>query len=172
MQNVAFVCNICTSCYWFLIRSRLSYEQFGAFLGNVKDLNAHKQTKDVRRILSPSLSRSFFFAFLQIWNLDLESIRIVLFCRKRLGKLKRYSEVTTETSMSYSRAWSLATLTESLHSYVYTLKLYTRNYSDSISLFSWLSSKTKWTYNLIASPVHVVYLYLSHIFNKLHFVKL
>ncbi|XP_009146949.1 uncharacterized protein At4g15545 isoform X3 [Brassica rapa] len=28
------------------VRSRLSYEQFGAFLGNVKDLNAHKQTKD------------------------------------------------------------------------------------------------------------------------------
>ncbi|CAH2079030.1 unnamed protein product [Thlaspi arvense] len=28
------------------VRSRLSYEQFGAFLGNVKDLNAHKQTKE------------------------------------------------------------------------------------------------------------------------------
>uniref|UniRef100_A0A565BHC8 At4g15545-like C-terminal domain-containing protein n=1 Tax=Arabis nemorensis TaxID=586526 RepID=A0A565BHC8_9BRAS len=28
------------------VRSRLSYEQFGAFLGNVKDLNAHKQTRD------------------------------------------------------------------------------------------------------------------------------
>ncbi|XP_010440287.1 PREDICTED: uncharacterized protein At4g15545 [Camelina sativa] len=28
------------------VRSRLSYEQFGAFLGNVKDLNAHKQTRE------------------------------------------------------------------------------------------------------------------------------
>ncbi|XP_010524523.1 PREDICTED: uncharacterized protein At4g15545-like [Tarenaya hassleriana] len=28
------------------VRSRLSYEQFGAFLGNVKELNAHKQTKE------------------------------------------------------------------------------------------------------------------------------
>ncbi|GAB2210335.1 hypothetical protein Droror1_Dr00015599 [Drosera rotundifolia] len=28
------------------VRSRLSYEQFGAFLANVKDLNSHKQTKD------------------------------------------------------------------------------------------------------------------------------
>ncbi|XP_068663411.1 uncharacterized protein At4g15545 isoform X2 [Aristolochia californica] len=27
-------------------RSRLSYEQFGAFLSNVKDLNSHKQTKE------------------------------------------------------------------------------------------------------------------------------
>ncbi|KAK9933582.1 hypothetical protein M0R45_020775 [Rubus argutus] len=29
------------------VRSRLSYEQFGAFLANVKELNAHKQTKEV-----------------------------------------------------------------------------------------------------------------------------
>ncbi|KAG9147320.1 hypothetical protein Leryth_020577 [Lithospermum erythrorhizon] len=28
------------------VRSRLSYEQFGAFLGNVKDLNSHKQTRE------------------------------------------------------------------------------------------------------------------------------
>lgn len=28
------------------VRSRLSYEQFGAFLANVKDLNSHKQTKE------------------------------------------------------------------------------------------------------------------------------
>lgn len=28
------------------VRSRLSYEQFGAFLANVKELNSHKQTKD------------------------------------------------------------------------------------------------------------------------------
>ncbi|XP_062176543.1 uncharacterized protein At4g15545 [Alnus glutinosa] len=28
------------------VRSRLSYEQFGAFLANVKELNAHKQTKE------------------------------------------------------------------------------------------------------------------------------
>lgn len=28
------------------VRSRLSYEQFGAFLGNVKELNSHKQTKE------------------------------------------------------------------------------------------------------------------------------
>jgi len=31
----------------------LSYEQFGAFLANVKELNAHKQTKEV---FSPALS--------------------------------------------------------------------------------------------------------------------
>lgn len=30
-----------------VIRSRLSYEQFSAFLANVKELNAHKQTKEV-----------------------------------------------------------------------------------------------------------------------------
>jgi len=30
-----------------IIRSRLSYEQFGAFLANVKELNSHKQTKEV-----------------------------------------------------------------------------------------------------------------------------
>ncbi|CAI0466558.1 unnamed protein product [Linum tenue] len=28
------------------VRSRLSYEQFGAFLANVKELNSHKQSKD------------------------------------------------------------------------------------------------------------------------------
>ncbi|ESW26198.1 hypothetical protein PHAVU_003G098800 [Phaseolus vulgaris] len=28
------------------VRNRLSYEQFGAFLGNVKELNSHKQTKE------------------------------------------------------------------------------------------------------------------------------
>ncbi|KAK0606727.1 hypothetical protein LWI29_003487 [Acer saccharum] len=28
------------------VRSRLSYEQFGAFLANVKELNAHKQTRE------------------------------------------------------------------------------------------------------------------------------
>ncbi|XP_047338202.1 uncharacterized protein At4g15545 isoform X2 [Impatiens glandulifera] len=28
------------------VRSRLSYEQFGSFLANVKELNAHKQTKE------------------------------------------------------------------------------------------------------------------------------
>ncbi|KAK4795266.1 hypothetical protein SAY86_013260 [Trapa natans] len=28
------------------VRSRLSYEQFGAFLANVKELNSHKQTKE------------------------------------------------------------------------------------------------------------------------------
>ncbi|XVE82003.1 hypothetical protein DITRI_Ditri15bG0112200 [Diplodiscus trichospermus] len=28
------------------VRSRLSYEQFGAFLANVKDLNSHKQTRE------------------------------------------------------------------------------------------------------------------------------
>ncbi|KAJ1427251.1 hypothetical protein SESBI_09916 [Sesbania bispinosa] len=28
------------------VRNRLSYEQFGAFLANVKDLNSHKQTKE------------------------------------------------------------------------------------------------------------------------------
>ncbi|XP_055818183.1 uncharacterized protein At4g15545 [Solanum dulcamara] len=28
------------------VRSRLSYEQFGGFLANVKDLNSHKQTKE------------------------------------------------------------------------------------------------------------------------------
>ncbi|KAE8076904.1 hypothetical protein FH972_015525 [Carpinus fangiana] len=32
--------------FLLLIRSRLSYEQFGAFLANVKELNAHKQTKE------------------------------------------------------------------------------------------------------------------------------
>lgn len=34
------------------IRSRLSYEQFGAFLANVKELNAHNQTKEVSLSLS------------------------------------------------------------------------------------------------------------------------
>lgn len=29
------------------IRTRLSYEQFGAFLANVKELNSHKQNKEV-----------------------------------------------------------------------------------------------------------------------------
>lgn len=54
----------------FLIRSRLSYEQFGAFLGNVKDLNAHKQTREVRISLNPFhllsiriLNRSAMFVF-------------------------------------------------------------------------------------------------------------
>jgi hypothetical protein len=30
-----------------IIRNRLSYEQFGAFLANVKELNSHKQTREV-----------------------------------------------------------------------------------------------------------------------------
>ena len=31
-----------------LCRNRLSYEQFSAFLTNIKDLNAHKQSREVR----------------------------------------------------------------------------------------------------------------------------
>ncbi|KAL2945825.1 hypothetical protein AAZX31_U027000 [Glycine max] len=31
---------------FFFAKSRLSYEQFGAFLANVKELNSHKQTKE------------------------------------------------------------------------------------------------------------------------------
>jgi len=38
-----------------IIRSRLSYEQFGAFLANVKELNSHKQTKEVNFHASPPL---------------------------------------------------------------------------------------------------------------------
>lgn len=30
-----------------IYRSRLSYEQFGAFLANIKELNAHKQSREV-----------------------------------------------------------------------------------------------------------------------------
>lgn len=36
-----------------IVRNRLSYEQFGAFLANVKELNSHKQTKEV---FPPALS--------------------------------------------------------------------------------------------------------------------
>ncbi|KAG8061985.1 hypothetical protein GUJ93_ZPchr0003g17254 [Zizania palustris] len=32
--------------FFRLARSRLSYEQFGAFLANIKDLNAHKQSRE------------------------------------------------------------------------------------------------------------------------------
>lgn len=39
-----------TSTINFFTRSRLSYEQFGAFLANVKELNSHKQTKEVHHI--------------------------------------------------------------------------------------------------------------------------
>lgn len=31
----------------FFFRSRLSYEQFAAFLANIKELNAHQQSRDV-----------------------------------------------------------------------------------------------------------------------------
>lgn len=34
------------------IRNRLSYEQFGAFLANVKELNSHKQTREVIHLVS------------------------------------------------------------------------------------------------------------------------
>ncbi|KAL0388726.1 UNVERIFIED_CONTAM: hypothetical protein Sradi_2754400 [Sesamum radiatum] len=32
--------------FFRLVRNRLSYEQFGAFLANVKELNSQKQTKE------------------------------------------------------------------------------------------------------------------------------
>ncbi|PIM98850.1 hypothetical protein CDL12_28664 [Handroanthus impetiginosus] len=32
--------------FFRIVRTRLSYEQFGAFLANVKELNSHKQTKE------------------------------------------------------------------------------------------------------------------------------
>jgi hypothetical protein len=35
-------------CYHFC-RSRLSYEQFSAFLANIKELNAQKQTREVNK---------------------------------------------------------------------------------------------------------------------------
>lgn len=38
-----------------IIRNRLSYEQFGAFLANVKELNSHKQTKEVIHLVSALL---------------------------------------------------------------------------------------------------------------------
>lgn len=34
---------------WF--RSRLSYEQFSAFLANIKELNAQKQSREVMNIM-------------------------------------------------------------------------------------------------------------------------
>ncbi|KAL0348734.1 UNVERIFIED_CONTAM: hypothetical protein Sangu_1101200 [Sesamum angustifolium] len=34
--------------FFRLVRNRLSYEQFGAFLANVKELNSQKQTKEIR----------------------------------------------------------------------------------------------------------------------------
>ena len=36
-------------------RSRLSYEQFSAFLSNIKELNAQKQTREVNLSVSNSL---------------------------------------------------------------------------------------------------------------------
>lgn len=44
------------------IRNRLSYEQFAIFLANVKELNAHKQTKDV------NYSRFLSHIFLSVVN--------------------------------------------------------------------------------------------------------
>lgn len=38
-----------------LFRSRLSYEQFSAFLANIKDLNAQKQTREVYCLVSEIL---------------------------------------------------------------------------------------------------------------------
>lgn len=38
-----------TFIYWY--RSRLSYEQFSAFLANIKELNAQKQTREVKFII-------------------------------------------------------------------------------------------------------------------------
>lgn len=34
-------------CYNVISRNQLSYEQFGAFLANIKELNAHKQSREV-----------------------------------------------------------------------------------------------------------------------------
>lgn len=49
-----------------VIRSRLSYEQFGAFLANVKELNSHKQTKEVNHSVGLS-SLSYSNLTLIIW---------------------------------------------------------------------------------------------------------
>ena len=40
-------------------RNRLSYEQFSAFLANIKELNAHRQTREV---MSYTMDLFFFFA--------------------------------------------------------------------------------------------------------------
>lgn len=137
-NNVAFVCNICASCYWFLIRSRLSYEQFGAFLGNVKDLNAHKQTKDVSRI-------SLFFTFLSVWNLDFESIRNVFVLQETLRKAEeifgsdnRDLYVIFEGLITRNAHWEFAFFM------LHVRKSYTQEIKIQFLLFSWVSSKTKW----------------------------
>ena len=40
-------------------RSRLSYEQFSAFLSNIKELNSQKQTREVDSSVFNSLLRTF-----------------------------------------------------------------------------------------------------------------
>ncbi|KAF3333726.1 hypothetical protein FCM35_KLT01417 [Carex littledalei] len=44
--------------FFRLARTRLSYEQFGAFLTNIKELNSHKQSKEVLLLL-PKFSSNF-----------------------------------------------------------------------------------------------------------------
>lgn len=86
------------------IRSRLSYEQFSAFLANVKELNSHKQTKEV---YNGSLC-----VCVCVSRFSCHRCLICLYCvensRRPYRKLMKYLALITRTCMLYLRDWSLA----------------------------------------------------------------
>jgi hypothetical protein len=58
LQNMKFFDRKTLSSMFFMCRSRLSYEQFAAFLANIKELNAHRQSQAVTGNRHPPLSVS------------------------------------------------------------------------------------------------------------------
>lgn len=88
--------------FLLVIRSRLSYEQFSAFLANVKELNAHKQTKEVPWCLCPIFLSSFSTPFILLAMTTLISIFLKHY-RRLYRRLMRFLAQKTRTSMLFLR---------------------------------------------------------------------
>jgi hypothetical protein len=58
LQNIKFFDEKTLAPIFCVCRSRLSYEQFAAFLANIKELNAHRQSQAVTGNWHPPLSVS------------------------------------------------------------------------------------------------------------------
>ncbi|PWA47145.1 hypothetical protein CTI12_AA501740 [Artemisia annua] len=75
------------------VRSRLAYEQFAAFLANVKELNSQKQSKEASVFLSVFILHFCVFCCLIICG----------YCRILYVKRMKFLDLITRISMLYSR---------------------------------------------------------------------
>ena len=99
-------------------RSRLSYEQFGAFLANIKELNAHRQSHEVSyicllfdwRIGVPNLCALTLQLVLWLTHSRQYNPHVICFlCRKLLRRQKRYWVQITGISTYPSSGCLIAT---------------------------------------------------------------